>query len=172
MQRHTTTPLVSLFLLQAVCAAFFVFDAAVDLTGLEQSTDFRESVLFEVLITLVLVCSLILTGYEIRRISRRQKQMSTQLRLAGGAFDKVMTGYFEEWNLTAAEKDVALLAIKGLSISEIAQMRGSQDGTIKAQTAAIYRKAGVSGRLQLLSLFIEDLMSDPLLPPQSSSTEV
>ena len=32
--------------------------------------------------------------------------------------------------------------------------------TIKAQTAAIYRKAGVTGRPQLLSLFIEDLMDD------------
>ena len=33
------------------------------------------------------------------------------------------------------------------------------DDTItKAQTAAIYRKANVTGRPQLLSLFIEDLM--------------
>jgi len=34
------------------------------------------------------------------------------------------------------------------------------EGTVKAQTNAIYRKAGVSGRPQLLSLFIEDLMDD------------
>jgi hypothetical protein len=31
---------------------------------------------------------------------------------------------------------------------------------VKAQTNAIYRKAGVTGRSQLLSLFIDDLMSD------------
>ena len=31
---------------------------------------------------------------------------------------------------------------------------------MKAQTNAIYRKAGVSGRPQLLSLFIDDLMRD------------
>ena len=35
---------------------------------------------------------------------------------------------------------------------------GRPEGTVKAQTNAIYRKAGVSGRSQLLSLFIEDLM--------------
>jgi hypothetical protein len=35
---------------------------------------------------------------------------------------------------------------------------------VKAQTNAIYRKSGVSGRPQLLSLFIEDLMDDEMLP--------
>ena len=51
---------------------------------------------------------------------------------------------------------------KGLSTAEIAQLRRTSEGTVKAQTAAIYRKAGVTGRPQLLSLFIEDLMEGPL----------
>jgi DNA-binding CsgD family transcriptional regulator len=67
---------------------------------------------------------------------------------------------FEEWALTPAEKDVALFAIKGMSTSEIAGLRNTSEGTVKAQTNAIYRKAGVTGRAQLLSLFIEDLMRD------------
>jgi len=45
------------------------------------------------------------------------------------------------------------LAIKGLSIAEIAAVRQTRDGTIKAQCTAIYRKAGVTGRPQLISLF-------------------
>jgi DNA-binding CsgD family transcriptional regulator len=53
---------------------------------------------------------------------------------------------------------VALFAIKGMSTAEIAGLRRVSEGTVKAQTAAIYRKAGVSGRPQLLSLFIEDLL--------------
>ena len=44
------------------------------------------------------------------------------------------------------------------SIAEIASLRQTSEGTVKAQTNAIYRKAGVSGRPQLLSLFVEDLM--------------
>jgi len=40
------------------------------------------------------------------------------------------------------------------------RMRNTAEGTVKAQTNAIYRKAGVSGRPQLLSLFIEDLMDE------------
>jgi DNA-binding CsgD family transcriptional regulator len=47
-----------------------------------------------------------------------------------------------------------------MSTAEIGSLRATSEGTIKAQTNAIYRKAGVSGRSQLLSLFIEDLMRD------------
>ena len=70
-----------------------------------------------------------------------------------------------EWGLSPAERDVALFAIKGLSTSEIAALRTTSEGTVKAQTAAIYRKAGVSGRPQLLSLFIEDLLEPPEAGP-------
>jgi hypothetical protein len=61
---------------------------------------------------------------------------------------------------------VALFAIKGLSTQEIAALRATSEGTVKAQTNAIYRKAGVNGRPQLLSLFIEDLL-DAGAPPAS-----
>ncbi|MGB1082547.1 MAG: helix-turn-helix transcriptional regulator, partial [Alphaproteobacteria bacterium] len=57
-----------------------------------------------------------------------------------------------------SESDVALFAIKGSSIAEIARMRGTKDGTIKAQLNAIYRKAGVTGRPQLISFFIDEMV--------------
>ena len=59
---------------------------------------------------------------------------------------------------------MALFAIKGMSTQEIASLRATSEGTVKAQTNAIYRKAGVTGRPQLLSLFIDDLMDDEALP--------
>ena len=62
---------------------------------------------------------------------------------------------------------MALFAIKGMSTPEIAALRNTSEGTVKAQTNAIYRKAGVTGRPQLLSLFIEDLID----PPQSQKGE-
>ena len=62
----------------------------------------------------------------------------------------------------------ALLLIKGLSLAEIAALRETREGTIKAQSNAIYRKAEVAGRAQLVSLFIEDLMADDLRSPQQT----
>jgi len=69
---------------------------------------------------------------------------------------------FAGWELTAAERDVALFSIKGMSTAEIAALRDTSEGTVKAQTNAIYRKAGVSGRPQLLALFIDDLIVTPV----------
>ena len=86
------------------------------------------------------------------------KAANARLDRAAGAFSDLLDARFDEWGLTLAERDVALFAIKGLTVQEIARLRETSEGTVKAQTAAIYRKAEVSGRPQLLSLFIEDLM--------------
>jgi len=51
-------------------------------------------------------------------------------------------------------------------------LRSTSEGTVKAQTNAIYRKAGVTGRPQLLSLFIEDLMAGPVGPVKPASADL
>lgn len=90
---------------------------------------------------------------------RRNRRVEDQLRAASGAFADLMEERFAEWALTEAERDVALFTLKGFSNTEIATLRGRSEGTIKAQGNAIYRKAGVGGRAQLLGLFVEDLMA-------------
>jgi DNA-binding CsgD family transcriptional regulator len=98
----------------------------------------------------------------LRGSMRARSRAEESLRRASGDFMELLAERFAEWGLTPAERDVALFAIKGLSTAEIATLRTTSEGTVKAQTNAIYRKAGVSGRSQLLSLFIEDLMRDDL----------
>jgi DNA-binding CsgD family transcriptional regulator len=71
---------------------------------------------------------------------------------------------FDSWQLTPAEAEVGMLMLKGLSHSEIAQVRNASERTIRDQARAIYRKAGVTGRTELSAFFLEDL----LLPHQSS----
>ncbi len=85
-------------------------------------------------------------------------QAQLLLGRAQGVFMDVLNARFDEWGLTAAERDVALFAIKGMSVMDMARLRATSEGTIKSQTAAIYRKAGVTGRPMLLSVFIEDMM--------------
>ena len=60
-----------------------------------------------------------------------------------------------------------MLAIAGRSIAEIARLRQTKEGTVKAQGNAIYQKAGVTGRPQLPSLFIDELLGDGLVRPPS-----
>ena len=109
-----------------------------------------------------LIMGVVVSGVLLLRSIRRQRVAEESLRLASGAFMEVLHERFDDWELTPAERDVALFSIKGLSTADIAGLRNTSEGTVKAQTNAIYRKAGVSGRPQLLSLFIDELMTDPL----------
>ena len=63
------------------------------------------------------------------------------------------------WSLTPAEKEVAFLLLKGLSIKEIAAICQKSDRTVRVQSAAIYEKSGLAGRSELAAFFLEDLLS-------------
>jgi DNA-binding CsgD family transcriptional regulator len=65
---------------------------------------------------------------------------------------------FERWQLTPAEKAVALLLLKGLSHKEVAGLREVSETTVRQQARAIYRKAGLTGRNDLAAFFLEDLL--------------
>lgn len=166
MKLSQTSLLWLLLVVQAVCAAFFVTDAMLDWTGGE-SAGFRHLHSFELVLALALIGGLAATIALIRSQNRRVRDMQRQLNVAQGAFAQLIVSQFTEWNLSDAERDVALLSIKGLSIADIATLRQTKEGTVKAQCAAVYRKAGVTGRVQLLSYFIDELLSEPLLTNSS-----
>lgn len=65
---------------------------------------------------------------------------------------------FLRWALTPAEREVGLLLLKGLSLKEIATLRGASERTVRQQAAAIYKKADVAGRAELSAFFLEDLL--------------
>lgn len=63
-----------------------------------------------------------------------------------------------KWNLSVAEKEVAFLLLKGLSLKEVADVRNTTEKTARVQSMAIYAKAGISGRSELSAFFLEDLL--------------
>lgn len=74
-------------------------------------------------------------------------------------FLKSMQAQFDAWKLTPAEKDVALLLVKGLSLEEIARVRESGAKTVRQHAANVYAKARLEGRHQLAAYFFEDLLA-------------
>lgn len=152
----------AIMFVQFACAVFFVSDIVLSMLGVAVAPvpwRFRE--LMEIGAALGLLLGLGLGGMMLRRSLQRTRVVEQALRAASGAFMELVEDRFEAWGLTPAERDVALFAIKGCSLAEIARLRNTSEGTVKAQTNAIYRKAGVTGRSQLLSLFVEDLMGGP-----------
>lgn len=64
-----------------------------------------------------------------------------------------------KWELTPAEKEVAFLLLKGLSLKEVATARNTTEKTARVQSMSIYAKAGISSRSELSAFFLEDLLA-------------
>ena len=149
-----------ILLVQILCTVFFVANILSSVLGLVP-INWQVSEYIELGAAFGLLLGVVLGVVVLRRTLARSARIEAQLHRASGAFMEVLEERFTAWVLTPAERDVALFAIKGLSGAEIAALRGVSEGTIKAQSNAIYRKAGVTGRGQLLSLFLDDLMVMP-----------
>ena len=78
--------------------------------------------------------------------------------LAAG-LGRAIDAQFHLWKLTDAEREVALLLLKGLSLREIAGLRETSERTVRQQSLAVYRKAGLAGRAELSAFFLEDLLA-------------
>ncbi len=74
----------------------------------------------------------------------------------------------ERWGLSPAEKEVALLLLKGLSHKEIGELRRVSEATVRQQARALYEKGGLEGRRDLAAFFLEDLLG-PRAPEAGSA---
>lgn len=88
-------------------------------------------------------------------LARFRAESRDHLRGLAGAIDRQL----ERWGLSPAEREVALLLLKGLSHKDIADARATSERTVRQQALAVYRKAGLAGRAELAAFFLEDLLT-------------
>jgi DNA-binding CsgD family transcriptional regulator len=99
-------------------------------------------------------------------LARFRQESQDHLRGLGAAIDR----QFERWALSPAEREIALLLLKGLSLKEIAALRETSERTVRQQALAVYRKAGLAGRAELAAFFLEDLLlPSPAEPRRAGS---
>ena len=139
---------------QALAAVFFVADALGDLG----EAGFTLHIAIEGLIAFALMAGVILGAVHTRLLLAEAQRREAALTVARGALAEHLSTRFAQWELTPAEADVTLFALKGCDAAEIAQLRGAAQGTIRAQLSSVYAKAGVSSQAGLVSLFLEDLL--------------
>lgn len=151
---------VGLMALQVVAAAFFVADGFEDWFA-SSSKGLRLELATECVIALALLTGVILSSRNIVRLTRDLRRKEQALARARGALAEHIELRFREWGLTRGEGEVALFALKGCDIAEIARLRGAAAGTIRSQLSQIYAKAGVSSQAMLVSVFIDDLLDPP-----------
>lgn len=112
---------------------------------------------------------LIKSRFAIQRDLEKQQKFSSELNAEAQKWKRVSRTYLEglseeinkqldKWGLTEAEKRVALLILKGLSIREISLLRKTSEKTVRTQANSIYSKSGLPGRSALSAFFLEDLL--------------
>ncbi len=150
--------------------AVILFAVAVVLIAIDLYIDFAEGVGLIHLVAEIFVFGVAIAGTVMmyRQLDR------TRADLAGALIDaerwrqesrELLRGLgtaiehqFERWELTAAESEVALLLLKGLSHKEIAALRNTSERTVREQSRSVYRKSGLAGRSSLSAFFLEDLL--------------
>jgi len=158
-----------------IAAGLFVVIAA--LIGMDVVADYRSGTEIAHLMTEAAVMALALAGAvglwrQLGSVRRQAEQLSVDLAAArkeaerfradahqalrglGEAIDR----QYVRWALTAAEREIALLMLKGLSHKEVAAVRSTSETTIRQQALAIYRKSGLRNRSDLSAFFLEDLL--------------
>jgi DNA-binding CsgD family transcriptional regulator len=99
----------------------------------------------------------VLRDLEVARLQGQRWRSESRTLLEG--LGAAIGAQFTRWNLTDAEREVALLLLKGLSTKEIAAVRAGSERTVREHARAIYAKAGLTGRAALSAFFLEDLLA-------------
>lgn len=157
--------LIVAFIVIAICEAFFVLDIAADIFHLDIAAAWIDHSVIELISTVTLAFSLLIIGLQIRQLHADHRDAQAAVKVASGELLAVIDAKFESWKLSASERQVALLLIKGFSAQEIADLRDTRPGTVKSQSSAIYQKAGVKGRSELAAYFVEDLLAGEIILP-------
>ena len=156
---------------------FFINDLRFDIArGVPASHLIEESIFLGLLIvggvgTVVQLRAALRRTRELQRDLKTTREDAERWRSEAEALAKrvgvAVDAHFSEWGLTSAEKEIALLVLRGLSYKEVASVRGTAERTVRHQALAIYRKAGVAGRAEMAAVFLQDVLAGA--PPQKSA---
>lgn len=145
--------------LQTLATLFFILDVMGDVTA----TGFTTHLIVESAAALALVVAVVIGALEVRALVLAARADEMAVALGRGAASDLIRQRFGQWQLTAAEAEVALFALKGCDVAEIARLRSSAPGTVRAQLTHVSAKAGVGSQSALVALFLDDLIDPALL---------
>ena len=157
--------LILIFLFMTVASGI---DLVIDFShGTDLTHAAQEAVI--VMLSLIALAWLLLDihrqGIEIKdlrkQLSSRQKSEHTPAKYVldvRTSLSNVINQQFTDWQLTASEKEVGRLLLKGLSLKEIAAIRNTLEKTVRQQASSIYKKADLSGRHAFSAWFMEDIL--------------
>lgn len=153
--------------LQSLAALFFIADVLNDAASSEGASH----LLVEALAVVALLAAVLVGAFQVRSLVLAARQDELAVALTQGAAADLIKLRFAQWNLTKAEADVALFALKGCDVHQIAGLRGAADGTVRAQLTKVYAKAGVNSQSALIASFLDEIIDPALIKPLPAISE-
>jgi DNA-binding CsgD family transcriptional regulator len=101
--------------------------------------------------------------------SRERDAWESSARRALSGLAAFVQTEFDRWELTPAEREVALELLKGKSHKQIARATGRSERTARQHATSVYGKAGLDGRASLAGFFLDELILPG--PPKGGAPE-
>ena len=135
---------------------FFMDDVLTDfVVSKTNSTHFY----FELFFVVALMYLLITQVREIYSIKTDLVIANDKLTILKEGLSEAIDNQFNIWKLTNAEREVALLVIKGFSFAKISELRSVSEKTIHQQISSVYKKSNTKNRHEFMSGFLEDFIN-------------
>jgi DNA-binding CsgD family transcriptional regulator len=99
----------------------------------------------------------------------RRWEQETRATLTG--LGHAISRQFDRWGLSTAEREIAVLLLKGLRHKEIAASRGTSERTVRQQAFTVYRKAGFTSRTELAAFFLDPALVPAVQPEPEAEPE-
>lgn len=99
-----------------------------------------------------------ITHHELAALKLQATHWKTENQSLIQGLSEAIDKQLQSWGLTPAEKEVALLLLKGLSFKEIGTIRESTEKTVRHHAQKIYEKSKLAGRAELSAFFLEDIL--------------
>lgn len=101
----------------------------------------------------------------IREAEENLRAYKNRLSLPGGKkigeeFWRSIKLQFYAWGLSPSEEEIAKLMLRGFSNQQIAANLQKSVRTIENQSFSIYKKSGMTGKLEFIAYFIEALLPE------------
>ena len=80
-------------------------------------------------------------------------QYRQKIKILSQGISEQIDSQMQTWSLSTAEKEIALLSLKGLSNIEISNIRNTSDATTRQQMTSILKKSNLKSRSELSAFF-------------------
>lgn len=109
------------------------------------------------------------TKQESERLAKERKEWKDRTAEVLAGLGEEISAQFDLWELTPAERRVALMLLKGLSHKRIARLTETSERTVRQHSVSVYRKSGLAGRAELAGFFLEPLPSPEGVPVEGGA---